>query len=271
MTAPDADRSLPALSPGFVWTDEAWGPALRCTLLGPAGHLFTTSALALGGDDRPGAAGWTLLAAALGVPAAAVVRLKQVHGAGVVVRRRGERPAGTALPAGDIVVTDDPDLVLAVQTADCVPLLVADRRTGAVAAAHAGWRGTAAGVARETVEALRRAFGANPSDLVAAIGPSIGPCCYEVGDEVRRAFRRAGHPADAVARWFMAPAAAGGRCHLDLWAASVDQLVGAGVARTAIHVGGLCTAHHASLLCSYRRDGPGAGRLAGAVRMAQVS
>ena len=272
MTPFSADRHLPRPLPGFAWRIRPWGPALQCTALAPlAGHLFTTCALTLQKDDGPAASGWGALAEALDVPASALVRLRQVHGTDVVVRRRGGRPDASGLPAADIVVSDDPDVVLAVQTADCVPLLVADRRTGAVAAAHAGWRGTAAGAARVTVEALQRAFGARPPDLVAAIGPSIGPCCYEVGGEVRDAFVRAGHAPGDVERWFVPPAAGpsgpGGRRHLDLWAANRDQLVAAGLDPAAVHTSGLCTADHPAVLCSYRRDGAGAGRLAGAIRM----
>ena len=95
-------------------------------------------------------------------------------------------------PAADIIVSNDPAVAIAIQTADCVPILIADRRTGAVAAAHAGWRGLAAGVPRVAVDALVREFGSRPADLIAAAGPSIGACCYEVGEDVRRAFRGSG-------------------------------------------------------------------------------
>ncbi|HVB38589.1 MAG TPA: laccase domain-containing protein, partial [Vicinamibacterales bacterium] len=122
---------------------------------------------------------WSRLAAAFGRPASALVRLRQVHGADVLVGRRGDTMLPGAMPA-DIVVTDDPDAVLLVQVADCVPLLLADCRRGVVAAAHAGWRGTAAGVPRIAVRALMESFGTRPADLVAVIGPSIGPCCYQV-------------------------------------------------------------------------------------------
>ena len=83
------------------------------------------------------------------------------------------------------MISDSPDIAIAVRAADCVPLLMADRARGVVAAVHAGWRGTAARVAVAAVEALGREFGTRPADLVAAIGPSIGACCYEVGQRSR--------------------------------------------------------------------------------------
>ncbi len=266
---------LPSPAHGFEWSDASWGAALRCAPLTPAApHLFTTRPLPLPDDENA----WERLAATFGRPASAIVRLRQVHGADVVVRRRGVAPAA-GIPQADIAISDDPDLVLVVQVADCVPLLLADRRTGAVAVAHAGWRGTAAGVAGLAVRALGESFGSRPEDVVVAIGPSIGSCCYQVGDEVREAFLTAGHAREDVARWFPsegsragAPApgvtrpAASDRPHLDLVAANRDQLRAAGVPATAVYAAGLCTAHHAGLLCSYRCDGAAAGRMAGAIR-----
>jgi YfiH family protein len=185
------------------------------------------------------------------------------------------------VPEADIVVTDDRTLALSVQTADCVPLLIGDRRTGAVAAAHAGWRGLAAGVPRIAVDALAREFGSRPAELVAAIGPSIGACCYEVGADVRDAFRQGGFEA-AMNGWFHdAPqptadnpsmpgvqAARRRRDHwfFDGWSAAADQLTVAGIPAGQTHVAGLCTASHAAL-CSYRRDGGAAGRMAAVIRI----
>ena len=124
---------------------------------------------------------------------APLLRVRQVHGADVLVRRAGERDDGDAKDtAADIIVTDDSSVALAIQTADCVPILIVDRRTGAVAAAHAGWRGLAAGVPRIAVDTLVRELGSRPADLIAAAGPSIGACCYEVGSDVRERFAEAG-------------------------------------------------------------------------------
>ena len=169
-------------------------------LLAVAPHLFTTREWLLGtnatSDHR---ASWADVAVALRVDAEQLVRVHQVHGASALIAHG--RTA--AQPDADIIVTIDPELALAVGAADCVPLLVVDRRTGAVAAAHAGWRGLAARVPAATVAALGRAFGARGSDLLAAIGPSIGACCYEVGTDVKDRFTEADFTAEELARWFL--------------------------------------------------------------------
>jgi hypothetical protein len=183
-----------------------------------------------------------------------------------VIARGSEASATNELPEADALVSNDPGAVLAVQAADCVPILIVDARRGAASAVHAGWRGTCAGAAVKAVEALRRECGSDPRDLMAAIGPSIGPDDYEVGEEVRAAFAAAGHDRAAVDRWFRA---SGSRLHLDLWTATSDQLVSAGVSSDRIHTARLSTARHPGLLPSYRRDGPRAGRLAALIVVPQ--
>ena len=154
----------------------------------------------------------------------------------------------------------DAVLVLSVRTADCVPVLLADRASQGVAAIHAGWRGTAAGAVQSAIDAMRAAFGTSPENIVAAVGPAIGPCCYIVGEELLSKF--AGHPASS--RWFSRRA--NGTLRLDLWQATRDQLLRAGVPAARIHVAGLCTADHPDILHSFRRDGSAAGRLIAAIR-----
>src|SRR5687768_6463443 len=130
--------TLPALPDAFYWTEETWGAALRCRPLDAiAPHLFTTRQLAL----SPGGEGYPQLAAAIG--AREVARVSQVHGNAVVTVRRG-LPRGDHQLDADVLISDDPAVGVAVRAADCVPLLLADPATGAVAAVHAGWRGTAA-------------------------------------------------------------------------------------------------------------------------------
>ena len=148
-----------------------------------------------------------------------------------------------------------------------------------VAAAHAGWRGLAAHVPRTVVDALRHEFGSRPEDLVVAIGPSIGACCYEVGADVRDAFRRGGFE-PAMASWFfdtpqptpanpsMPSLPASRRADhwfFDGWAAATNQLIQVGVAASQIHVARLCSASHPTL-CSFRRDADGTGRMAAVIR-----
>jgi YfiH family protein len=272
----------PKPNDGFAWVQVAGGPALVCEALGVP-HFFTTRSWALGSAaeaDRGGA--WETVGRSLELDAAQLCRARQVHGASVVIRRAADPACGAQpLPEADILLTDDPARGLAIQTADCVPLLIADPRTGAVAAAHAGWQGMAAGVPRTAVAALARAFGSRPEDLVAVAGPSVGACCYEVGADVRDAFRRGGFADASIDLWFFtAPqptarnrsmpglraAPRADHWFFDGWAATQHQLEEAGVPRRQIHAAGLCTASHPQL-CSYRRDGALAGRLAAAIRM----
>lgn len=255
--------SLPAVPSSFHWTSESWGPALRCVpLQAVASHLFTTRELPL-----TGAADTSLVARIAGVPVGAMVT--QVHGRGVVVVRSAAEVPDPATE-GDALVSSVPQVALAVRAADCVPLLIADRRTGAAAAVHAGWRGTAAGIATAAVEALTREYGTRPSDLIAAIGPSIGPCCYEVGSELVDAFAAAGYERHLIARWFAAPPPPRGSRHrpalrLDVAGANRDQLILAGVPDDQIFTSGLCTAMHLDTLTSYRAEKDRAGRLAGVI------
>jgi polyphenol oxidase len=264
-----------ALTDGFVWARQEWGLTLRSEPLGEvADHFFTTRQLRLRGESE--AEDWARVAAAIGVPPPCLLRSTQVHGCEVIVfrgpgARAGVPPSvsghatggGAGWPEADILVTDDPSVALAIQVADCVPLLMADTRSGAVAAVHAGWRGTAAGAARAAVATLGREFGAEPGDLVVAQGPSIGPCCYVVGDELIDTFRRGGFARD-IDRWFTRGEA--GDLRLDLWAANRDQLRACGVPSGAVHEAGLCTASHPDLFASFRRDGPGTGRIAAVIR-----
>ena len=274
------------------------GVGLVCRPLEPyAAHLFTTRQWLLGSAGTPGARsdGWAEVARAMDVAATHLVRLNQVHGSAHVVAGVRAGPDDT-LPAADIVLTDRLDLAVAVQAADCVPLLIADtgERTArqahqahqggsarAVAAAHAGWRGLVARVPERTVTALGRERGSRPQDLIAVIGPSIGRCCYEVGLDVREQFAQAGVGEDALGRWFssapvpsarnpampgLSPTRRDRHWYFDGWLAARDQLVAAGVPETSIYCAELCTASHPTWLCSYRRDRSPAGRLAGAIR-----
>lgn len=190
-----------------------------------------------------------------------LIRVKQVHGNTVRVVARGTVEVGAAAmrPDGDAIVSNAQGLVLAVMVADCVPILVADRRRGVAAAIHAGWRGTCARVAQAAITAMQREFGCAPADLVAAIGPSAGPADYEVGESLIDAFRSGGHSDASIARWF---ARSGPKPHLDLWTANADQLRDAGVRLDRIFICGLSTVSHPEIFDSYRVAGERAGRMA---------
>jgi hypothetical protein len=172
------------------------------------------------------------------------VTLKQVHSALVLpVRRKDgvfegalQTADGKAVLEADGAVTDLPGVMLGVQTADCVPVLIADVNQRAVAAIHAGWRGTVARIVEKGCATMREEYGSRPEDLVAAVGPSIGACCYAVGEEVRSEFGAQFGYADALFR------PRGGHMHLDLWEANRRQLLDAGVPAERITVIGECTA-----------------------------
>jgi YfiH family protein len=272
---------LPPLPESFAWTEYAGAPALVCLPLAEvAAHMLTTRGWALGRDRRERTGDpWRPIADAAGVSADRLIHVRQVHGIAVTV---GIPPVGEP-PAADIVVARDDTVACAVQSADCVPLLMADRKTGAVAAVHCGWRGIALNAAGVAVAALAREWGSAPHDLVAALGPSIGACCYEVGADVRQRFAAAGVSNDTLARWFLTapaasarnpsmpavvdrPASNNQRWFFDGWRAVTEQLRSAGVAEDRIFVAELCTASHPGTFCSYRRDGEAAGRQAGFIR-----
>lgn len=173
--------------------------------------------------------------------------LRQVHGRDVLRVDHVPR-AGEPAPVADAAVTAVPDRVLAIQTADCLPVLFADTHRRAVGAAHAGWRGLATGVLEATIDAMC-AMGASPSSLVAWIGPGIGPLAFEVGDEVRTAFVDAD---DGAAACFV-PLATQGKWLADLPALATRRLSAAGLGRIA--PSGMCTFGDAGRFYSYRRDG----------------
>jgi purine-nucleoside/S-methyl-5'-thioadenosine phosphorylase / adenosine deaminase len=193
--------------------------------------------------------------------------------------------AAPATPYADALVTRDRGILIAVQTADCIPILLADTKNRAVAAIHSGWRGTLGRIAEKTLGRMRMDFGTDPEDVIAAIGPGIGRCCYEVGSDVAREFNsQFSHarewfdgPFEALAagendaEWLpwltMRPPghpAAPARLQLDLLAANRSVLVHAGVPATRIFSTDFCTACRSDLFFSYRRESS-TGRLMAAI------
>jgi YfiH family protein len=247
---------------GFAWTDDGVGRMLRAKALAPlAVHAFTTRDVSFRGETEP--SDYARLAKVLGVARQDLALVSQVHGREVLVLTAG-RPHPAAA-AADAIVSTDAGRAIGVRVADCVPILLADTGGVVVAAVHAGWKGTAAGVAMAAVERMVE-LGAPASTLVAAIGPSIGPCCYQVDDRVREAFLWATPDA---ASWFEEDGP--GHWKLDLWQANADTLAAAGVPEANIHLARLCTRDHPETCFSYRREGAGAGRMVAAIRLAPVS
>ncbi len=185
------------------------------------------------------------LADALGMAPDAPVEAAQVHGCGVAVVARSP---GRPIRGVDALATARRGVWLAIYAADCVPALIVDAKTPAIAAVHAGWRGTAAGVVPATIARMREAFGTVPGECLAMLGPAIGGCCYEVDAPVARAM--------AGAPWWPRAARPTGpeRWHLDLRAAVHAQLVASGLPAARITAVPYCTACRPDLFFSYRRD-----------------
>ncbi|HEX8284072.1 MAG TPA: peptidoglycan editing factor PgeF [Pyrinomonadaceae bacterium] len=172
----------------------------------------------------------------------------QVHGSDVLVVRSPKDPRSETEHC-DALATNLAGVLLGVKTADCVPVVLGDARTGACAAVHAGWRGTLAGIVGRALAALREEFGTDAADVRAAVGPAALGCCYEVGGEVIDAFRAEFKDADSLFK----PTAAG-RALVDLHEANRRQLVAAGVAPGRVHLLPLCTMCRTDLFFSYRQD-----------------
>lgn len=218
-----------------------------------------------------------LFQSALGAAGLALVPLRQIHSDTVHLFGAARTEACKA----DASVTSTSGLLLAIQTADCVPILLVDPKRRAVAAIHAGWRGTLARIAEKAVGQLQMQFGCNPSDLIAALGPSIGPCCYEVGPELVTQFTsqfaeapdwfdeaRTGEEPNPL-QWLNMmppghqPPPKGVR--LDLRKANRSQLLAARLQARNVFATDLCTACRPDLFFSYRKQGPRSGRLLSAI------
>jgi YfiH family protein len=220
---------------------------------GVSADPFATLNLGLSVGDDPSAVAINRgrVAAAFGFSLDRVVRLNQVHGTEVV-----RAIDGVTGREGDALVSDDPRWLLAISAADCLSVLMLDHGTGAVAAAHAGWRGLAAGVVRASVERLTLHFGSDPARLQVWLGPAIQGPCYQVGPEVAAAVLADPLvPADVLSH---DPQAAD-RYRLDVPAAVTAQLLGLGVPAAAISASEVCTHCHPGCY-SHRRDGRNSGR-----------
>jgi len=188
--------------------------------------------------------------AAIGAPGWPIIKLKQVH-SHTVIDIANTAAAVDAIP-GDAAMTGLRGVILGVQTADCVPILVSDKEGRAVAAIHAGWRGTAERIAQATIANIVEKFSLEENSLYAAIGPHIGVCCYEVGEDVTAAISDTS-AIETRAEW--------AKPHLNLAAANFRQLLEAGVPESHIETSSLCTKCRQDLLHSFRRDGKKMGHL----------
>ncbi len=195
--------------------------------------------------------------AALNRPPAGLAHLDQAHGTEVVVVS-ASRPPNPDTHRGDVLLTALPSITLLMRYADCVPILLFDPRNAVVGLVHAGWRGTVLGAAAQAVRRLMAEFGTRPEELLAGIGPSIGPDHYQVGPDVVAAVKRAFGPAAPR----LLPIEAG-RVKFDLWQANRQILEGLGVRQ--IEVAGLCTACHLEDWFSHRAESGCTGRFAAVI------
>ncbi len=184
---------------------------------------------------------------------------EQVHGSLVV--EAGPGRGFRVIPGADGLVTDRQGLVLNLFAADCALLFLVDRQARAVGLAHAGWRGAVAGIGPRAVQLLQEKYGIRPGDLLAGISPCIGPCCFQVREDVVRALKEQGLPREGL----LTPSPAGDSWLLDLQALNRLQLSRAGVPAEGIFAASLCTACRQDLFYSYRRDGGITGRMMGYV------
>ena len=260
-------HALPALGRPFSWRERDGLPWLEAELPGAVAAFstrlggestgpFRSLNLGILTDDEPARVlrNRERLAAALGREPELMAMGLQVHGTDVIAHDRRPPPVygggADELPEADGHATADAALTPIVLVADCVPLVLA--APGAVAVVHCGWRGLAGGIAERAVATLSGLVSAEPREMAAALGPRIGPCCYEVGEQVRAAFRARGHSGPAVAG-----------ATLDLSALLRAELASAGLSEGAIHDCGLCTSCRPDLFFSHRRDGGITGRQAG--------
>ncbi len=205
----------------------------------------------------------SLLARAFGTRVEKLVTVTQVHGTDLLVIDAPNPDFAHFLKLEcDGIVTNQPGVMIGICVADCAPILLLDPSVRAVAALHAGWKGTAEGIAKKGVEALVSLFGSNPADILAAVGPSIGRCCYEVDAPVKNAFSGQG------GCWGdYAVATEDGRWQLDLSLANVHQLLEAGVQRDNIETTELCVSCEKDTFFSYRRDKGETGRQMGFIML----
>lgn len=189
------------------------------------------------------------LAGALGYNRADLVTCAQVHGTGIA--KVDARDAGARQAGCDGMVTDTPGLPLGLVFGDCVPVLLYDGARHVLGVVHAGWRGTVNGAATALLWAMQAGFNTQPVDVRACIGPSIGPACYEVGNEVLDMARAHLPNAEALFTW---PQGAGHNPHFDLWQANTSQLEAAGVPAAQIEVAALDTAQNTQDFFSHRAE-----------------
>jgi len=206
-----------------------------------------------------------LLANAMGIEPERFLYASQIHSGDVKVI---DTEAFSTMqlsepPKTDALITNVPGICLIVMVADCVPLVLFDPVKKVSAVIHAGWRGTVKNITSNTVQTMGKAFGCNPTDIIAGIGPSIGPCCYEVGDDVTRLVEQN----FGTTEGFLVTHKDKAKPHFDLWSANFKQLIDNGVRASNIETAGLCTRCNPEIFFSSRASDGITGRFAAGVCM----
>jgi len=189
---------------------------------------------------------------AMGAEGVQIVTARQTHSTERCTIESAQQARGPQ-PECDAMITRMSDVLLGVQTADCLPVLIADTKSGAVAGIHAGWRGTAGRITERTIADLMLSAGVNPRDCIAALGPTACAECYEVGEDVIERYK------SEFGYWrnLLVNFKENGKAHLDIRAANVQQLMFCGFSEDRIHVAEFCTMHQNELFFSYRKEGRG--------------
>ncbi len=197
-----------------------------------------------------------LLAGVLAIEKEQMVFPKQTHSANIgIVKNSSDTFLNT-----DALLTNIPGICIAIRTADCVPVLLFDPVQKVVAAIHSGWKGTIQKIAQRTIKLMQQKFGTNPQNIIAGIGPSIGPDVYEIGAEVVEKFT-----AEFDQNQIIKPIQDSGKAFLNLWEANKQILIRADVPESQIEIAEMCTYSHPELFYSARRDGVKCGRLASGI------
>jgi YfiH family protein len=205
----------------------------------------------------------SLLARTFGITQERLITVRQNHGSDILVidAPNDDFSHFWGIEA-DAIVTNQPGIMIGVTVADCVPILLFDPKKKIIAAVHAGWQGTAARLTEKTVQGMVDVFGSRPENIQAAVGPCIGPCCYEVDQPVKDGFKNCGDTWNSIAE----PAGTG-KWRLDLALANRMQLEDAGLTIDAIQTAGQCVCCHKELYFSYRRDAGETGRQIGFIML----
>lgn len=207
----------------------------------------------------------SLLARAFGINQEALVTPRQVHGSDILVINEPNEDFSHFLSVeGDAVITNQPNVMIGICVADCVPIVLCDIENRVIAVVHAGWKGTAEKLVAKSVAGMQSEFGSNPARLHAALGPCIKKCCYEVDEPVRKAFQLGGIEWDSYAE-----SRSPGKWHLDLAATNRGLLVLAGLSPELIQVSDQCVCCHSEQFFSFRRDKDESGRQMGFIMLKQ--